>query len=171
MSSEGPQGRLAPVTSEQFRRACGRFATGVTIASVLDAQGMPHGLTVSSFTSVSLEPPLLLICLGHAVACIDLFRASEYFGINILAEDQQALSERFARKGQDRFNGLAWHAGIFGVPLLDRTLATIECAVHQRFVSGDHDIFVAEMVGMQVSEGEPLIYYGSRYRRLGGADS
>lgn len=166
MSSEGAPRRPAPVTSEEFRHACGRFATGVTIASVLDSQRMPHGLTVSSFTSVSLEPPLLLICLGHAVTCIDLFRASEYFGINILAEDQQSLSERFARKGEDRFNGLAWHPGATGVPLLDGALATIECGVHQRFTSGDHDILVAEMVGMEVFEGEPLIYYASGYRRL-----
>jgi len=166
MSREGPPRRLAPVTSDEFRRACGRFATGVTIASVLDAQGMPHGLTVSSFTSVSLEPPLVLICLGHAVTCIGLFRASPYFGINILAEDQRPLSERFARKGEDRFNGLAWHPGATGVPLLDRALATIECDVRQRITSGDHDIFVVEMVGMQVSEGEPLIYFGGRYRKL-----
>ncbi len=166
MSREGSGRQPAPVTSDEFRRACGRFATGVTIASVLDDQGMPHGLTVSSFTSVSLEPPLLLICLGHGVTSIDLFRAAGYFGINILAEDQQPLAERFARKGEDRFNGLAWHAGASGVPLLDRALATIECAVRQRFTSGDHDIFVGEMVGMEVSEGEPLIHYGSRYRRL-----
>src|SRR5579872_6087323 len=99
MSSTEPAGQ---VTSRLFRRACGRFATGVTIATVLDAQGLPHGLTVNSFTSVSLEPPLTSICLGHAVTMIDAFRESKYFGINVLAENQQALSDRFARKGYDR---------------------------------------------------------------------
>ena len=85
MSSERYAGQRAAVTGEEFRRACGRFATGVTIASVMDAQGSPHGLTVSSFTSVSLDPPLVLICLGHAVSAIHHFRAASHFGINILA--------------------------------------------------------------------------------------
>jgi flavin reductase (DIM6/NTAB) family NADH-FMN oxidoreductase RutF len=157
---------MAPVTSEEFRRACGRFATGVTIASVLDPQGVPHGLTVSSFTSVSLNPPLILICLGHDVTIIDLFRASSYFGINVLAENQRDLSERFARKNHDRFNGLAWHRGETGVPLLPGTLASIECAVDQRITAGDHDIFVGEMVSARVADGQPLVHFASRYRTL-----
>jgi flavin reductase (DIM6/NTAB) family NADH-FMN oxidoreductase RutF len=157
---------MAPVTSEKFRRACGRFATGVTIASVLDARGGPHGLTVSSFTSVSLEPPLILICLGHAVSVIEHFRSAKYFGINVLAESQQLLSERFARKGHDRFDGLAWHSGETGVPLLTGVLAAIECSVHQRIRSGDHDIFVGEMLSAHVEKGEPLIYFASHYREL-----
>ncbi len=166
MSSDRGPARDTPVTSEEFRRACGRFATGITIASVLDAAGAPHGLTVNSFTSVSLDPPLILICLGHAVTMIDAFRASRYFGINVLADHQQALSDRFARKGFDRFDGLGWYRGESGVPLLEGVLATIECRLHQRFTSGDHDIFVGEMIRVQTAEGEPLVYYSSRYRRL-----
>ena len=166
MSSQGPEGRAAPVTSAEFRRACGRFATGVTIASVLDAEGTPHGLTVSSFVSVSLDPPLVLICLGHAVSVIDIFRASAHFGINVLSEKQRELSERFARKGHDRFTGLAWDRGETGVPLLRGVLAAIECAVERRVTAGDHDIFVAEMVAARVADGEPLIHFAGRYRRL-----
>src|SRR5216684_5402383 len=128
MSSERFPHPGAPVTSEEFRRACGRFATGVTIASVLDSKGAPHGLTVSSFTSVSLDPPLILICLGHAVAAIEHFRAATHFGINILAENQRALSDRFARKGRDRFDGVAWYPGATGIPLIPGVLAAIECA-------------------------------------------
>lgn len=161
MSSEGLE-----VTSEEFRRACGRFANGVTVATVLDAGGAPHGLTVSSFTSVSLDPPLVLICLGHAVTVIHAFRASKYFGINVLSEEQQDLSERFARKGEDRFEGLSWYSGSTGVPLLPGVLAAIECAVEQRIPAGDHDIFLARMLGAQVAEGEPLIHFGGCYRRL-----
>jgi flavin reductase (DIM6/NTAB) family NADH-FMN oxidoreductase RutF len=157
---------MAPVTSEEFRRASGRFATGVTIASVLDPQGVPHGLTVSSFTSVSLDPPLILICLGHEVTIIDVFRASHYFGINVLAGNQRELSERFARKNEDRFNGLEWQRGETGVPLLSGVLAAIECSVDQRITAGDHDIFVGEMVNARVAEGEPLIHFASRYRAL-----
>jgi len=155
------------VTSDGFRRACGRFATGVTIATVLDVQGLPHGLTVNSFASVSLDPPLISICLGHLVTAINAFRESKYFGINVLAEDQQAFSERFARPGDDRFDGLEWYRGSHGVPLLPGVLAAIECAQHHRVTAGDHDIFIGKMLTAKVADGEPLIYFASRYRRLG----
>jgi flavin reductase (DIM6/NTAB) family NADH-FMN oxidoreductase RutF len=166
MSSERYPGRVAPVTSEEFRRACGRFATGVTIASVLDGQGAPHGLTVSSFTSVSLDPPLILICLGHAVSVIQHFRNATHFGINVLAEDQQALSDRFARKGLDRFDGLVWQPGVSGVPLIPGVLAAIECAVHRIVPMGDHDILVGEMVNAQVCDGGPLLHFMGAYWNL-----
>ena len=166
MSSKRPGGGLAPVTSEEFRRACGRFATGVAIASVMDPEGTPHGLTVSSFASVSLFPPLVLICLGHEVTSIEIFRASPCFGINVLAESQRDLSDRFARKGYDRFDGLPWERGSTGVPLLTGVLATIECAVEQRTAAGDHDILVGRMLRARVADGEPLIHFASRYRAL-----
>ncbi|HKE29505.1 MAG TPA: flavin reductase family protein [Bryobacteraceae bacterium] len=166
MSSKRSGEPLRPVSGDEFRRACGRFATGVTIASVLDSAGTPHGLTVNSFSSVSLDPPLILICLGHHVTMIEAFRAAAHFGISVLREDQRELSERFARKGRDRFNGTPWHAGRSGVPLLDGAIAQIECAVRHRFTAGDHDILVGEMVRAHVAEGEPLIYFASRYRDL-----
>ena len=157
---------LRPVSPDDFRLACGRFATGVSIATVLDRQGSPHGLTVSSFTSVSLDPPLVLICLGHAVTVIDQFRGAKYFGINVLREEQRDLSERFARKGFDRFDGLPWNPGVTGVPLLPGALAAMECEIEQRVPAGDHDILVGRMVRMAVEEGNPLIHYASRYRGL-----
>jgi flavin reductase (DIM6/NTAB) family NADH-FMN oxidoreductase RutF len=166
MSSEGFPGRPAPVTSEEFRRACGRFATGVTIATVMDSQGVPHGLTVSSFTSVSLSPPLVSICLGHAVSLIDLFREANYFGINILTESQRHLSDRFARKGHDRFQGVAWNPGETGVPLIVDVLAAIECQVEQRIPVGDHDIFVGRMMATRVAEAAPLLHFAGAYRKL-----
>jgi flavin reductase (DIM6/NTAB) family NADH-FMN oxidoreductase RutF len=166
MSSEALEGRGGRVASAEFRRACGCFATGVTIASVLDAQGTPHGLTVSSFTAVSLDPPLILICLGHRVSAIEAFRSSSHFGINVLAEDQRDLAERFTVKGLDRFDGLKWRSGKTGVPILAGVLAAMECAVRQRVTAGDHDIFVGEMVGARVAPGAPLIHFSSRYRRL-----
>jgi flavin reductase (DIM6/NTAB) family NADH-FMN oxidoreductase RutF len=113
-----------------------------------------------------LEPPLVLICLGHAATVIDHFRSAKHFGINILQENQQHLSDRFARKGMDRFEGLAWESGSTGVPLLPGALAAMECAVEQRFTSGDHDILVGRMVRTLVEEGNPLIYHASRYRGL-----
>jgi flavin reductase (DIM6/NTAB) family NADH-FMN oxidoreductase RutF len=166
MSSEGFTGRPAAVSSEEFRAACARFATGVTVATVLDAEGQPHGLTVSSFVSVSLEPPLISICLGHAVSLIDTFRAASFFGINILSEDQQILSERFARKGLDRFEGVNWTLGAHGVPLLDGVLAAIECHVDQRIPAGDHDILLGRMVSTRVRDGSPLLHFSRAYRKL-----
>jgi flavin reductase (DIM6/NTAB) family NADH-FMN oxidoreductase RutF len=166
MSSDVFTGRPASVTSEEFRRACGRFATGVTIATVLDAESQPHGLTVSSFTSVSLVPPLISICLGHAVSLIDTFRDASFFGINILAEEQKHLSERFARKGHDRFQGVPWTLGENGAPLIDGVLAAIECQLEQRFPVGDHDIFVGRMVAMRVRDGAPLVHFCGAYRKL-----
>ena len=154
------------VTGAEFRSACGRFANGVTIATVVDGAGAPHGLTVSSFTSVSLEPPLILICVGHEATNFALFSTATHFGINILKDDQQPLSDRFARKGYDRFDGLVWQPGKTGVPLLPGCLAQIECAVRERVRMGDHDIFVGEMVRTQVSEGEPLIHFFGCYRQL-----
>jgi flavin reductase (DIM6/NTAB) family NADH-FMN oxidoreductase RutF len=169
MSSEALRGRGGRVDGAQFRRACGRFPTGVAIASVLDDRGTPRGLTVSSFTSVSLDPPLILICLGHQVTEIDAFRASAHFGINVLAEGQRDFAERFSRKGQDRFDGLKWRRGKTGVPILAGVLAAIECAVRQRITAGDHDIFVGEMVRARVAHGTPLIHFASHYRRLDGS--
>ena len=166
MSSEGCLSPMAPVSSEEFRRACGRFATGVTVASVLDREGFPRGLTVSSFTSVSLEPPLILICLGHAVTSIEDFRQARHFGISILREGDRSLSDRFAQKAQDHFDGVDWQAGETGVPLLSRALAAIECSVCQRFTAGDHDILVGEVVRTCVNDGAPLVHFASRYRTL-----
>lgn len=166
MSRDGVNGPPKAVSSDEFRRACGRFATGVTIASVVDDNGTAHGLTVSSFTSVSLEPPLLLICLGHEVTMIEAFRRASHFGISVLREQDRELSTRFATKGHERFNGIGWHRGTTGVPLIDCALAAFECSVHQRFTSGDHDILVGRVVEARVEDGPPLIYFASRYRKL-----
>jgi flavin reductase (DIM6/NTAB) family NADH-FMN oxidoreductase RutF len=170
MSSEGVESRLVAVSSDEFRHACSRFASGVAVAACQDENGVPYGLTISSFSSVSLEPPLILICLGHAVTNIEEFRRARYFGVSFLREDQRPISDRFARKGheQERFDGVAWYSGESGVPLIANGLAAIECAAYQRFTSGDHDIFVGEVIRAEVRDGLPLIHFASRYRRLNG---
>jgi flavin reductase (DIM6/NTAB) family NADH-FMN oxidoreductase RutF len=154
------------VDAAEFKRACAQFATGVTVAGVRDASGTPHGLTVNSFTSVSLHPPLILICLGHAASVIEYFRTSTHFGLSVLAEDQKSLSDHFARKGHDRFDGVAWHPGHTGAPLLDGVLATVECSIEQRVRAGDHDLFIGEVRHTHVREDRPLIYFASKYRAL-----
>jgi len=167
MSSEVSRGRVAHFASAEFRRVCGCFATGVTVATVADAQGGPHGLTVNSFSSVSLEPPLVLVCLGRDVSVFAAFAAARFFGISVLAAGQRETAERFARKGLDRFAGVGWHAGETGVPLLAGALATIECAVHQRIPAGDHEILLGEALHVRAAEGSPLVFYASGYHTLG----
>jgi len=149
-----------------FRRACGHFATGVAVATVCDAAGAPHGLTVNSFTSVSLRPPLVLVCVDYSCAILPLFRAAGHYGISVLSVEQQELSARFAKKGQDRFDGLAWTPGTTGVPLIPEALAHFECAVRQTIEAGDHAVFIAQVVRTTHREGRPLLYYGSGYQRM-----
>jgi flavin reductase (DIM6/NTAB) family NADH-FMN oxidoreductase RutF len=105
--------------------------------------------------------------VGRSVSVIDAFRAAEFFGINVLAAGQRELSERFARKGLDRFAGVPWHRGKTGAPLLEGALATLECAVSQRTPSGDHEILVGHVLHTRVADGSPLVFYASGYRTLG----
>lgn len=155
----------------EFRRICSQFATGVAVATVLDAEGAPHGLTVNSFTSVSCNPPLVLICLDYKATVLPLFRLTRHFGINILSEEQRDVSERFAERGRDRFNGTPWVAGTTGVPLLPGALASLECEITQVVEAGDHAVFIARLTGARVSEGRPLLYFQSGYRRIGEPES
>jgi flavin reductase (DIM6/NTAB) family NADH-FMN oxidoreductase RutF len=138
----------------------------VAVASVTDSQGTPHGLTVNSFTSVSLAPPLILICLGREVTSIDVFRTASHFAINILAEDQGEISMRFARQAHHRFEGLEWRRGEYGAPMLAGVLAEMECALRRAIPAGDHDILLGEVLRVRIHKGDPLVHYASRYRHL-----
>ncbi len=157
------------VDRNEFRGACGRYATGITVATALGADGAPHGLTVNSFTSVSLDPPLVLICIAHSSAVLEHFRATPYFAINILREGQESLSNHFARKGHDRFEGISWVPGVSGAPLLPDSLATLQCEIHRRVAAGDHDILIGEVQALEISNGRPLLYFSSAYRQLSEA--
>lgn len=149
-----------------FRRACGRFATGVAIATVRDQEGAPHGMTVNSFTSVSLVPPLVLFCVDYSANLLPLFRAARYYGLSVLSEEQQGLSNRFAQRGQNRFDGVGWIDGARGVPLLPGALAHLECEVRDVIEAGDHAVFLGEVAAAEASAGRPLLYFDSRYQRL-----
>jgi flavin reductase (DIM6/NTAB) family NADH-FMN oxidoreductase RutF len=152
-----------PFDPAQFRRACARFATGITVSTALAPDGTPHGFTASSFTSVSMEPPLILICVDHRANVLRHFEQATHFGVNILAEDQEALSVRFAERGLDRFVGIDWHAGATGVPLLGGALARFECATRQTVAAGDHTIILGEVLHAEWQDGAPLLYFASRY--------
>lgn len=166
--SSAPENR--PFDATLFRKTLGRFATGITVVTARDAQGVPHGLTVNSFTSVSLDPPLVLFCLGKSSTSLDLLLASNSFCINILSVDQEALSTRFASRLENRFEGVAWQTGETGSPLLGGALAALDCRKRQTVEAGDHYILVGEVLTATFREGDPLLYFASRYRRLDPAN-
>lgn len=168
MSSKSAAHRPARVDPAHFRRTCARFPTGVTILTVLDAQGAPRGMTASSFTSVSLSPPLVLVCVDHRATVMEHLRQADHVGINILSEGQHELSARFARRGEDRFEGVAWSPGHHGVPLIPGVLASFECAIHQMVDAGDHAILISQVLHAEHRDGRPLVYFGSGYHRLDG---
>jgi flavin reductase (DIM6/NTAB) family NADH-FMN oxidoreductase RutF len=166
MSNNGPQAAESSIEAREFRRVCSRFASGVTIVTVLDGNGALHGMTASSFTSVSLRPPLILVCVNSGSRILEAFRQSDHFGVNILHESQRRLSERFAGTGYDRFDGVTWHAGQTGTPLFPDVLAKIECRRVEIYPAGDHDILIGEVLHADCREGEPLVHFGSQYRGL-----
>jgi len=155
--------RLDP---ENFRSACALFATGIAVATVLAEDGTPHGLTVSSFTSVSIEPPLILICIDYGCAVLSHFRASTHFGVNVLAESQRELSVTFAEKPEGRFEGVDWYTSAGGAPLFRDCLAALECRVSSIIEAGDHAIFIGEVIGVEWQDGRPLLYFNRDYRLL-----
>ena len=156
----------SPFNGDQFRRVCSQFATGVTIVTTLDTRGEPHGFTANSFVSVSLEPPLVMICIDLRCSLFDRLGRSEFFGINFLAEEQVDLSNRFAQSTDPRFDGVEWHPAPGGIPEIDGTLGFLLCRVVNRIPAGDHVMMLGEVVDIRHSGGSPLLYFSSRYGRL-----
>ncbi len=166
MSSKAVPDRLVPLDAGLYRRTCARFATGITVVTVLDGLGHPHGMTVNSFSSVSLDPPLVLVSIDLRNAILGHFISSSWFAINILAEHQEHLSRRFSGAAEKRFVDVDWHPGISGMPILDGVLAHLECSVVQKFEAGDHTVLIGEVQRAGFREGKPLVYFNSCYRNL-----
>ena len=152
----------------ELRSALGSFATGVTIITTRGADGRDYGLTANSFNSVSLDPPLVLWSLNRNSASLAAFMASESFAVHVLAADQQPLSNRFARKGEDKFAGLSLARGLDGAPLLEGCAARFECRSRHRYEGGDHWIFVGEVAAFRHCHKPPLVFHGGRYEVLAG---
>jgi len=149
-----------------LRDALGAFATGITVVTARDAAGRPIGLTVNSFNTVSLDPPLVLWSLSLASPNLAAFRAASHFAVNVLAAGQQAMSERFARRGADKFAGLDWHEGLGGAPLLGGCCSALECRNELQHEGGDHLIFIGRVERFSRGQADPLLYVGGRYRFL-----
>jgi len=166
MPEKSGQGAPEGVAAAVFRRVCGAFATGVAVAAVMGRDGKPHGLTVNSFTSVSLHPPLVLVCIGHKAATHGPFSTAAHFAVNFLDESQQELSERFASSHPSRFEGLKWRAGETGAPVLEDALGVLECEAWRKMDAGDHTVFFGLVKCARAREGRPLVYFGGKYRRI-----
>jgi 4-nitrophenol 2-monooxygenase / 4-nitrocatechol 4-monooxygenase, reductase component len=155
-------------TQETFRRVIGHFATGVTVITTHDERG-DHGTTASAVSSLSLQPPMLLVCLNMHSATQEVVHATRVFAVNILDEGHGAIAERFATRGRDRFAGTTIRRGELGVPLLADALACCECRVVEDVTAGTHRVFLAEVTDAVAREGMPLTYYRGQFGRFQAA--
>lgn len=161
------------VTIDQraLRNAFGAFATGVTVVTTRQPDGTPRGFTANSFTSVSLDPPLLLVCLAKTAHSCDSFASAPHFAVNILAENQKALSGLFASKAPDKFDQCDWHPAASGVPLLTGTLATFSCERHRLVDAGDHLVLIGKVQEFSTADRKPLGYFRGSYFSIGVDES
>jgi flavin reductase (DIM6/NTAB) family NADH-FMN oxidoreductase RutF len=155
----------------EFRKAMGTFATGVTIITV-DLDGEVHGMTANAFTSVSLDPMLVLVCVDHSTRTHAHLHAKKRFGINVLCEDQRAISEYYARPERTHEHAEAEAGAQFdrtqhGTPMLRGALAYLECRLQSAEEAGDHTIFIAQVEDVVLREGDPLLFFRGKYRKVG----
>ena len=154
-----------PIDEAAFKLAMSHFASGVTVVTT-EHGGKPFGMTVASFASLSLHPPLVLICIEKSVKTHDAIAAAGKFGVSILSAEQEQISARFATRAEDKFSGVEVRRGELGVPLIAGAMTTLECSVYDRLPGGDHSIFVGEVLAVRTREGSPLIYFRSGYHEM-----
>lgn len=157
------------IDQREFRDALGRFATGVTVITTETNSGQPLGLTANSFSSLSLDPAMILWSLSKDTPNAKDFLECKHFAVNILTANQQNLSNQFSKAVGDRFAGVDWRKGVNGMPLIASCLANFECRNATCYDGGDHHIFVGAVERFQFSDGQPLIFYDGRYRIFGDA--
>ncbi len=154
-----------PVDDAEFKLALSHFASGITVVTT-EWNGKPYGMTVASFASLSLRPPLVVICIEKSVKTHDAIASAKRFAVNILAADQGEISTRFASRSEDKFTGVEWTSGTLGMPLIVNALTSIECTLHDQLPGGDHSIFVGEVVATTVRQGKPLLYFRAGYHPM-----
>jgi len=153
------------IDATEFRKTLGHLASGVTVVTT-SLEGTDFGLTVTAFSSLSLNPPLVLICIEKSIKSHDAIRAAGKFAVNLLAESQVELSNRFASRSEDKFSGLEFTRGSLDLPILPGTLGYIECRVTAELPGGDHTIFVGQIEHAETRDGAPLLYFRGAYRTL-----
>lgn len=163
----GHQTDPLPIDSFEFRRILGHWVSGVAVVAARAADGQPCGLTANAVASLSLDPPLVLVCIDRNADSHDCIRNAGYFSVNVLASDAERTARRFAElDGGDKFNGIAHHVEISGAPVLDNALAWVDCRVHEAYPGGDHTIYIGEVLSGDTRAGVPLVYYRGGYGRL-----
>jgi flavin reductase (DIM6/NTAB) family NADH-FMN oxidoreductase RutF len=168
MSADAPHREYRSGSDQRtLRDALGSFATGVTVVTCVDPDGRPFGLTVNSFTSVSLDPPLLLVSISKRARCAAALAEAGHFAVNVLQTGQQPASIRFSTRDEDRFGATPWSTGETGAPLLMESLGVFECERHAVHEGGDHLILVGKVIRASFDPNmDPLLYFRGRYRRL-----
>lgn len=155
------------IPADDFRAAMGSFAAGVTVITTLDSSGAPQAVTATAFSSVSLSPPLCLVCIAKRTRAYQPLLVKGHFAVNMLRAEQEWLSARFASSIADRFASVSWQPGdVTGCPLIDGALVSLECQVVEVHSGGDHDIFLGSPRSVRVNEGAPLVYWRGSYSSL-----
>lgn len=154
---------LPAIDTTELRRCLGSFVTGVTVITALDAQGQPEGITANSFSSLSLEPALIVWSLRLSSRSFDTYQNATHFAVNILAQEQVNLSNRFAASGIKRFDGVGYTPGLAGVPLLAGCVATLECSLQATHPGGDHALFIGQVQRIHMYQRAPLAYGSGGY--------
>lgn len=157
---------MTPVDPYRFRSVLSRFASGVTVVTAVGRDGVDHGMTVSAFCSLSLEPPLILVCIDHGTVMHGILEEAKTFTVNVLAADQEELARKFSDPDDDRFGGTSYTRGGNGLALLTGAAAWLECALTQRHEGGDHTIFVGRVEAADAGDAPPLVYYRGGYGQL-----
>ena len=165
MSATADQPAAATFEPRDLRNALGTFATGVAIITTSDGDGRLHGLTANSFSSVSLDPPLVLWSLSREAPSFPAFRTATHFGVNVLGAEQQELAERFSRRHPDKFDGVTYELGEYGVPLIEGAPAHFECRIVDRYYGGDHEIFLGHVERYGYERKPTLLFCHGDYHR------
>lgn len=171
MNMHATMRHTGPIDPKELRQTLGCFPTGVAIVTTIGRDGKPIGLTISSFNSVSMEPPLVLWSLALKAGSLPDFRANPHFAINVLSADQGHLPKVFSSPVDERFDGLGWHEGLGGAPVIEGCVATLECRTHARHPGGDHEIILGEVLRHAASDLTPLVFGKGRLGPLTPSDN
>jgi flavin reductase (DIM6/NTAB) family NADH-FMN oxidoreductase RutF len=170
VSSKTRKMKTPLLTAPQFRKTLGHFATGITVVTVESGPGLVRGMTANSFTSVSLDPMLILICVDKGAKILSMLEKKKRFGVSVLKEGHEAISEYFAKGVQnaEAEQRLSIHYRLTpsGIPVLEGTLLQLSCEVAASYLAGDHTIFIGEVAEAEVYDGKPLLYFGGEYRHM-----
>ena len=157
---------MSKLNDDVFKNAMGQFPSGVVIVTTVSKDGKKHGFTASAFSSLSLDPPLILVCLAHSADCFDPFVTGDKFAVNVVGPYQHELAFKFATKGVDKFDGDEFEDGDSGLPIISNCIFSLECNIKSTYPGGDHEILVGEVQHAKVNQGTPSVWYAGNFRNI-----